>query len=296
MRKWRDTKEKYWLREGNMNTKLKRDFIKTCTDGWLQGWHERNGGNLSCRMTPAEAEEVKNLLNENAAWREIGAEVPGLANEYFMVTGSGKYFRNVELDFEDNAAIIKVNEDGTMYKIVYGLVNGGRPTSELPSHLMNLEVLKQRDEGLRIVYHAHPANTVALTFVLPLEDEVFTREIWEMETECPVVFPEGIGVVPWMVPGGKEIGIKTSEIMKTKKVAVWAHHGMFVCGHDFDEAFGLMHTVEKAAEILVKVMSMSDRKRNTIQPQDFRDLQKPFGLTLDEKYLYEKHSNKIGEK
>ena len=279
-----------------MNTKLKRDFIKTCTDGWLQGWHERNGGNLSCRMTPAEAEEVKDLLNENAAWREIGAEVPGLANEYFMVTGSGKYFRNVELDFEDNAAIIKVNEDGTMYKIVYGLVNGGRPTSELPSHLMNLEVLKQRDEGLRIVYHAHPANTVALTFVLPLEDEVFTREIWEMETECPVVFPEGIGVVPWMVPGGKEIGIKTSEIMKTKKVAVWAHHGMFVCGHDFDEAFGLMHTVEKAAEILVKVMSMSDRKRNTIQPQDFRDLQKPFGLTLDEKYLYEKHSNKIGEK
>ncbi|MBQ4374598.1 MAG: rhamnulose-1-phosphate aldolase [Erysipelotrichales bacterium] len=279
-----------------MDTKLKRDFIKTCTDGWLQGWHERNGGNLSCRMTPAEAEEVKGLLNENAAWREIGAEVPGLANEYFMVTGSGKYFRNVELDFEDNAAIIKVNEDGTMYKIVYGLVNGGRPTSELPSHLMNLEVLKQRDEGLRIVYHAHPANTVALTFVLPLEDEVFTREIWEMETECPVVFPEGIGVVPWMVPGGKEIGIKTSEIMKTKKVAVWAHHGMFVCGHDFDEAFGLMHTVEKAAEILVKVMSMSDRKRNTIQPQDFRDLQKPFGLTLDEKYLYEKHSNKIGEK
>ena len=279
-----------------MNTKLKRDFIKICTDGWLQGWHERNGGNLSCRMTPAEAEEVKDLLNENAAWKEIGAEVPGLANEYFMVTGSGKYFRNVELDFEDNAAIIKVNEDGTMYKIVYGLVNGGRPTSELPSHLMNLEVLKQRDEGLRIVYHAHPANTVALTFVLPLEDEVFTREIWEMETECPVVFPEGIGVVPWMVPGGKEIGIKTSEIMKTKKVAVWAHHGMFVCGHDFDEAFGLMHTVEKAAEILVKVMSMSDRKRNTIQPQDFRDLQKPFGLTLDEKYLYEKHSNKIGEK
>ena len=279
-----------------MNTKLKRDFIKTCTDGWLQGWHERNGGNLSCRMTPAEAEEVKDLLNENAAWKEIGAEVPGLANEYFMVTGSGKYFRNVELDFEDNAAIIKVNEDGTMYKIVYGLVNGGRPTSELPSHLMNLEVLKQRDEGLRIVYHAHPANTVALTFVLPLEDEVFTREIWEMETECPVVFPEGIGVVPWMVPGGKEIGIKTSEIMKTKKVAVWAHHGMFVCGHDFDQAFGLMHTVEKAAEILVKVMSMSDRKRNTIQPQDFRDLQKPFGLTLDEKYLYEKHSNKIGEK
>ena len=279
-----------------MDTKLKRDFTKVCTDGWLQGWHERNGGNLSYRMIPSEVEEIKDLLNENAEWRPIGAEVPGLANEYFMVTGSGKYFRNVELDFEDNVAVIKVNEDGTLYKIVYGLVNGGRPTSELPSHLMNLEVIRKRDEGLRIVYHAHPANIVALTFVLPLEDEVFTREIWEMETECPVVFPQGIGVVPWMVPGGKEIGVKTSEIMKTKNVAIWAHHGIFVCGHDFDETFGLLHTVEKSAEILVKVMSMSNTKLNTIQPQDFRDLQKPFNITLDEKYLYEKKSNKIGEK
>ena len=279
-----------------MKTKLIRDFTKTCTDGWLQGWHERNGGNLSYRMRNSEVEEMKGEFCEEGDCKEIGTEVPGLAGEYFMVTGSGKYFRNVELDFEDNVAIIRVNEDGTKYKTVYGLVNGGRPTSELPSHLMNLEVLKQRDPEMRIVYHAHPANTVALTFVLPLDDEIFTREIWEMETECPVVFPQGIGVVPWMVPGGKEIGVKTSEIMKTRNVAVWAHHGMFVCGHDFDEAFGLMHTVEKSAEILVKVMSMSPVKLNTITPEDFRALQKPFGLTLDEKYLYEKHSGKIGEK
>ncbi|MBQ1507991.1 MAG: rhamnulose-1-phosphate aldolase, partial [Erysipelotrichaceae bacterium] len=174
-----------------MDTKLKRDFIKTCTDGWLQGWHERNGGNLSYRMNAEEVAEIKDLLHEDGEWKEIGTEVPFLANEYFMVTGSGKYFRNVELDFEDNVCVIRLNEDGTKYQIVYGLVNGGRPTSELPSHLMNLEVLRKRDEGLRIVYHAHPANIVALTFVLPLKDEVFTREIWEMETECPVVFPQG---------------------------------------------------------------------------------------------------------
>ena len=279
-----------------MNTKLVKDFTKLCNDGWLQGWHERNGGNLSYRLNAEEVEEIKDQLNEDGQWKEIGTEVPGLANEYFMVTGSGKYFRNVILDFEDNVCIIKLNEDGTKYKIVYGLVNGGRPTSELPSHLMNLEVLRKRDEGLRVVYHSHPANTVALTFVLPLDDEIFTREIWEMETECPVVFPQGIGVVPWMVPGGKEIGIKTSEIMKEKNVAIWAHHGMFVCGHDFDETFGLMHTVEKSAEILVKVMSMSNTKLNTIKPQDFRDLEKPFNIKLDERFLYEKKSNKIGER
>ena len=279
-----------------MDTKLKKDFIKICTDGWLQGWHERNGGNLSYRMKQEEVDEVKSLLNEDGDWVEIGTEVPALANEYFMVTGSGKYFRNVELNFEENVSIIKLNEDGTKYKIVYGLVNGGIPTSELPSHLMNLEVIKQRDEELRVVYHCHPANIVALTFVLPLDDEIFTREIWEMETECPVVFPKGIGVVEWMVPGGKEIGVKTSEIMKEKDVVIWAHHGVFACGHDFDETFGLMHTVEKSAEILVKVLSMTNEKRQTITPQNFRDLKEPFKIELDEKYLYEKKSNKLGEK
>ena len=82
-----------------MNTKLVRDFTKVCTDGYAQGWHERNGGNLSYRMKEEEVEEVRDLLNEDAEWREIGTEVPDLKNEYFMVTGSGKYFRNVELDF-----------------------------------------------------------------------------------------------------------------------------------------------------------------------------------------------------
>ena len=161
---------------------------------------------------------------------------------------------------------------------------------------MNLEVLKKRDAGLRVVYHAHPANTVALTFVLPLDEEVFTREIWEMETECPIVFPKGIGLVEWMVPGGRDIAIKTCEIMKTRDVAVWYHHGIFVTGHDFDEAFGLMHTVEKAAEMLVKVMSMSDRKLNTISPEGFRQIAKDFKVDIDERYLYEKHSDKIGER
>ena len=57
-----------------------------------------------------------------------------------------------------------------------------------------------------------------------------------------------------------------------------------------------LHTVEKAAEILVKVMSMAPRKLNTIQPQDFRDLAVAFNIELDEKYLYEKKSDIIGER
>ncbi|OUQ48707.1 rhamnulose-1-phosphate aldolase [Lachnoclostridium sp. An118] len=274
---------------GVTDAKFVQGFMKMCSDGWELGWHERNGGNLTYRMKEEEVREVLPLLDRTGEWKSIGASVPGLAEEYFLVTGSGKYFRNVSLDPEDSTAIIEIDGKGENYRICWGLVNGGRPTSELPSHLMNHEVKKEVSGGRhRVIYHAHTPNVIALTFVLPLRDEVFTREIWEMMTECPIVFPDGIGVVGWMVPGGRDIAVETSRLMRTYNVAVWAHHGMFCSGEDFDLTFGLMHTVEKSAEILVKVLSMRPDKRQTIQPQDFQDLAEEFQVELPERFLYEK--------
>lgn len=264
-------------------------FIKMCNDGWEQGWHERNGGNLSYRIKEEELEEARPFFGEPGEWRPIGTTVPGLSGEYFMVTGSGKYFRNVILDPADSTCIIEIDKKGEEYRILWGLVNGGRPTSELPSHLMNHEVKKEATGGRhRVIYHAHPVNVIALTFVLPLKSEVFTRELWEMATECPVVFPSGIGMVGWMVPGGREIAVATSQLMKDFDVAVWAHHGLFCSGEDFDLTFGFMHTVEKSAEILVKVLSMRPDKLQTIEPKQFRDLARDFHVTLPERFLYEK--------
>lgn len=272
-----------------LESEFVQGFIRMADDGWNQGWHERNGGNLSYRVKPEEVESVK----ENFAakeWQPIGTTVPKLAGEYFLVTGSGKYFRNVIIKPEDSICMIELDEKGENYRIVWGLVNVGKPTSELPSHLMNHEVKKEMTDGrYRVIYHAHTTNVIALTFVLPLTDEVFTRELWEMATECPVVFPGGIGVVPWMVPGGREIAVETSKLMKDYDVAIWAHHGMFAAGEDFDLTFGLMHTVEKSAEILVKMLSMQSDKRQTIMPDDFRNLARDFQVTLPEKFLYDKH-------
>lgn len=272
-----------------LESKFVTGFIKMADDGFMQGWHERNGGNLSYRLKTDEVESIKPRLNAPGEWTPIGTSVPGLSGEYFLVTGSGKYFRNIKVDPEACIAIIELNETGDQYRIRWGLVEGGTPTSELPSHLMNHEVKKRVTNGKhRVIYHAHTTNTIALTFVLPLDDVVFTRELWEMATECPVVFPEGVGVIGWMVPGGRDIAVETSRLMEEYNVAIWAHHGMFCSGEDFDLTFGLMHTVEKSAEILVKTLSMSPTKLQTIQTQNFRDLAESFHVNLPEKFLFEK--------
>ena len=272
-----------------LESKFVQGFIKMADDGYKQGWHERNGGNLSYRLKESEVESIRARLNAPGDWTPIGTSVPGLAGEFFMVTGTGKYFRNISVDPEVCVAIIELDDIGENYRIRWGLVEGGGPTSELPTHLMNHEVKKRVTGGRhRVIYHAHTTNTIALTFVLPLTDEVFTRELWEMATECPVVFPEGVGVIGWMVPGGRDIAIETSKLMEKYNVAIWAHHGMFCSGEDVDLTFGLMHTVEKSAEILIKVLSMSPTKLQTITPDNFRALEKDFHVELPERFLYEK--------
>lgn len=96
--------------------------------------------------------------------------------------------------------------------------------------------------------------------------------------------------VPWMVPGGRAIAVETSKLMEKYDAAIWAHHGLFCSGEDFDLTFGLVHTIEKSAEILVKVRSMQPYKLQTIRPDEFRALAKDFKVTLPEEFLYEKKS------
>ena len=270
-----------------ISTVFFREYIEMATYGDMLGWHERNGGNFTYWMHPDEVEAVKDDLSFEGKWINIGTTVQGLAKEFFLISGTGKYFHNMEKDPMGCTGIIQVDETGTRYRICWGFKNEGRPTSELPTHLMNMEIRKQKTNGKdRIIYHAHCPNLIALTFLLPLQDDVFTRELWEMMTECPVIFPEGVGVVEWMVPGGKDIAIATSRLMEQYRAVVWAHHGMFCCGTDFDTTFGLMHTIEKSAEIWIKVHSVRTDKLQTISVEGFRQLAKEFHVELKESALY----------
>ena len=81
-------------------------FVQMANEGYEQGWHERNGGNLSYRLTEHEVDSVRDRLLDHGEWHEIGASVPGLAGEFFLVTGTGKFFRNIVVDPEASIALI----------------------------------------------------------------------------------------------------------------------------------------------------------------------------------------------
>ena len=273
---------------GILDIEIVKGYIRMCNDGWLQGWHERNGGNLTYRMKEEEVAECRPFFNaQPGEWVNMGVQADNLAGEYFITTGSGKFFRNVEPDPVHSIGIVEINDKGDSWRIVWGLEGGAKPTSEFPSHFMNHSVRKAATNGEnRVIYHCHATNVIALTYILPLTDRDFSRALWQSATECPVIFPEGVGVCPWMVPGGADIAIATSELMKHYQAAIWAQHGLFVSGPDFDIAFGLAHTIEKSAEIYVKVLSMGGGIiRQTITDDNLRAIARDFGVTLNEDFL-----------
>ena len=135
----------------------------------------------------------------------------------------------------------------------------------------------------KLVMHCHPANLLAMTYVHELDEKQFTRTLWQMCTECVVVFPDGVNVLPWMLCGTNEIGEATAEKMKTARLVVWSQHGIYGAGKDLDETFGLIETAEKAAEIYMKIAHLP--RINTITDEQMHLLEKRFNIKAREGYL-----------
>lgn len=262
-----------------------QEMIRTTTNMYGQGWDERNGGNISVLL---DTEAVAPYLDLEKVIRTIplGFDAAALAGKLFLVTGTGKYFKNVEVDPETNLGIVRIASDGQTAELLWGYKDGGTFTSEFPAHLMSHMARLSVDPENRVVMHCHPDHLLAMTYVHDLDERAFTRTLWQMSTECIIVFPEGVNVLPWMLCGTNEIGQATAEKIRSSRLVVWAQHGIYGAGKSLDEAFGLIETAEKAAKIYMKVAHLP--LRNTIQDAELHVLAEHFGVTPRAGYLDEK--------
>ena len=258
------------------------EMIRTATCMYDQGWDERNGGNISMMLEEKEAAEYldpKNVLRTIPT----GFSAPELDGRFFLVTGTGKYFRNMRYAPAGKLGIVRLKAQGQKADLLWGYSDGGQFTSEFPAHMMSHVARLKADPRNRVIMHCHPANLLAMTYVHPLDEREFTRTLWQMCTECIVVFPDGVNVLPWMLCGTNEIGEATAEKMETARLVVWSQHGIYGAGKDLDETFGLIETAEKAAEIYMKTAHLP--RLNTITDEQMHQLEKRFGIQAREGYL-----------
>ena len=258
-----------------MNAPFVEEMKEMTANMYRLGWDERNGGNISYLLNE---EEVAEYLDLTKVVRTIptGFDATALIGKIFIVTGTGQYFKNVKRTPEQSLGIIRIAEDGTTAELLWGYENGGKFTSELPAHLMSHMARLEVDPENRVVMHCHPTYTLAMNYVHELDEKKFTHTLWQMCTECIVVFPDGIGVLPWMLCGNNAIGEATAAKMKEFRLVVWGMHGIYGAGKNLDEAFGLIETVEKAAQIYMLTAHLP--RINTIKDEEMIELAEAFGV------------------
>lgn len=267
-----------------IDSKFMRDICNVTKQSYDNGWDERNGGNISIRITEDELKDFDDVKEVKRTF-DLGFDAKAVAGQYFLVTGTGRYFRNVISRPTEDVGLVKITEDGKHADLHWGYEDGAKPTSEFPTHLMSHIARLKTDKNQRVVMHCHPTNFITMSFTQTLDEKRLSRILWKMQAESLVVFPEGIGIIPYMTPGTNEIGEATAAKMSEFKVVMWPHHGIFAVGSDPDETFGLIETVEKAALIFTTIQAQGGNILQDITDEELKELAQAFGVTANRKFL-----------
>lgn len=108
------------------------------------------------------------------------------------------------------------------------------------------------------------------------------KKFWTLNSECVLTFPEGFGLLPWMVCGNEKIGIETAYKMLEFRIVIWPFHGALTAGNSIDEALGLVETIEKTSKIFVL---LKGGIKHFITDEQIIDLAKAFNLTIKKDVL-----------
>ena len=160
---------------------------------------------------------------------QLPIKVPGLANSSLLITGSGRRLREIIDDPTANLGFLVIDangETGKLYSSPRRLY--ARLTSELNSHLaIHEDLVNKTGTNYHALVHAQPPYLTYLSHTNLYQDEQYLNtHLLRWQPEAIVNLPEGIGVVPFQVPGSPELMEGTLLGLRQHNVVVWAKHGL----------------------------------------------------------------------
>jgi rhamnulose-1-phosphate aldolase len=176
---------------------------------------------------------------------------PELAGKLILVTGSGRRLRDLQADPEANLAAVVVGADGSSGQLFTSQRRlFERITSEFNSHLaVHADQVGGTGAIFQALIHAQPPHLVYLSH-LPAyrEQRVVNERLFRWEAETIVHLPEGVGVVPFLLPGSVALMRATVTSLRAHRLALWRKHGV-MARSDFSvtRAADLIEYIEAAA-------------------------------------------------
>lgn len=214
---------------------------------WEKGWAEKNAGNISVNITDLIQDKESATLFKCFL---LEKSYPLLKDQFLLVTSTGSRMRDLFKNPEAFACIIKISENGEGYYLLSESNLDIKPTSELPTHLAIHEILMRSGSKQKAIVHTHPDELIALSHITELKNEnALNRLLWSMHSEAIVLLPDGVGFIPYAIPGSEELAEKTFSSFKKHHVIIWEKHGCIAIGDDVFDAFDYIDVISKSAKI-----------------------------------------------
>ncbi|HMR99749.1 MAG TPA: class II aldolase/adducin family protein [Anaerolineales bacterium] len=160
---------------------------------------------------------------------ELPHAVPELAGMMLIVSGSGRRLREIAESPLGNLACVIVHSGGRTGTLrASSQRQFQRVTSEFNSHLgVHADRMRSTDVGLHAVIHAQPVHLTHLSHLQEYQDEkTLSRRLLRWQPEAILNMPEGIGVVPFLLPGSAQLVVETKLSLRTHRIVIWARHGV----------------------------------------------------------------------
>jgi rhamnulose-1-phosphate aldolase len=160
---------------------------------------------------------------------EMPLPMPELAGASFLVSGSGRRLREIIQEPAANLGFVVVDGEGKK-----GLLHTSprrlfaRVTSEFNSHMaVHRDQIRATGTNFHTILHAHPPHLTYLSQIPRYQNQTYwNRHLLRWQPELIINLPEGIGFVPFQVPGSPGLMYATLEALRTQRVVVWAKHGV----------------------------------------------------------------------
>ncbi len=187
---------------------------------------EGAAGNISiCLRWPIEVRNHFPVQDELA----LPEPVPELAGTTFIVSGSGRRLREIKDDPTASLACLVVNEGGETAQLYTSFHRRfERVTSEFNSHLaVHYDQIVSTGTNFHAIIHAQPVHLTYLSHIPRYQDEKYLNQhLLRWQPETIINLPEGIGVIPFRIPGSPELMAGNVECLRTHRIVIWAKHGV----------------------------------------------------------------------
>ncbi|MBO0746594.1 MAG: class II aldolase/adducin family protein [Candidatus Dormibacteraeota bacterium] len=154
---------------------------------------------------------------------------PALAGKVVIATGSGRRLRDLRRDPTAALGLVVVDPDGETGTLRTAPRRRFRQlTSEFNSHLaVHQDQLGRSGGDFNALIHAQPPHLTYLSHIADYrEPGVMNRRLLRWEPETIVQMPEGIEVLPFILPGSDDLMRATVAGLRTHQVVVWSKHGV----------------------------------------------------------------------